>query len=649
MGKINVLDKHIAELIAAGEVIERPCSVIKELVENSIDSGATRITVEIKNGGTTYMRVTDNGCGIMRDDISVAFLRHATSKVSHQDDLDNIGTLGFRGEALASICAVSRVELLTHSKDEEIGSLYIIDNTNDGVITDAGCPIGTTMIIRDLFYNVPARLKFLKKDVSEGNAISDLMDKIALSHPEISFIFIKDSKQIFKTAGDSNIKSAIYSVYGKEFTSTLIPVSYELDGIRINGYISKPEGARPNRNMQNFFINGRYIRSKTASVAIDEAAKGSVMVGKFLACVLHIQIAYSMVDVNVHPAKLEIRFVNEKPIFNAVYHAVKSALFQFDSRKQIELNSNSNAKQKPFESFTSNPTIVPKTETVNLRDIFPNITANRQSTVLRDSANSSQNINANVRQINISDIIPQGVAEPFLDDKFADDKVSIHCDEEVHNDSTLTNSELNDTGNSNDSLNLLADADQTPIRYIGEAFKTYIIAEKGNDQIILIDKHAAHERIIYEKLKNGGADIFEQGLLSPVVVTLNKIDYDSVLNNLDMFRQLHFDIEDFGTGNIIVRAVPQFLVNADISQTVIEIAGYLSDNKRDLNTDKMDWIFHNIACRSAVKAGNINTDKELTELAKRVDQFNDIRYCPHGRPVCVVLTKRQIEKYFGRV
>ena len=334
MGVINVLDKHVAELIAAGEVVERPASVIKELIENAIDAGAKNVTIEIKNGGTTFMRVTDDGCGILREDVKKAFLRHATSKVRKEDDLDKISTLGFRGEALASICAVSRLQLITRHTSENIGTSYCIEGGEEVSMEDAGCPVGTTFIIRDLFYNIPARAKFLKKDVSEGINVSAIVDKTALSHPEISFTYIRDGKQVLKTAGDNKLLSAVYSVLGREFAASLIPVDYQLDKIRVYGFISKPVNARPNRNMQNFFINGRFVRSRTAMAAMEEAFKGSIMVGKFPSCVLNITLPFDIIDVNVHPAKIEVRFTNERPVFEAVYHAVKTALMKFDTKKQ---------------------------------------------------------------------------------------------------------------------------------------------------------------------------------------------------------------------------------------------------------------------------------------------------------------------------
>ena len=321
MGKIHVLDKHIAELIAAGEVVERPSSVIKEVVENSIDAGATAITVEIKQGGITFMRVTDNGCGIAREDVSNAFVRHATSKVRVQDDLDRIGTLGFRGEALASISAVSRVTLLTRTQEELAGTRYQIEGgESEEGCEDAGCPVGATLVIRDLFYNTPARMKFLKKDVSEANAVAGVVDRVALSHPEIAVRFIRDGKVQLNTPGNGKLKSCIFAVYGKEFTEGMIPVDYSLNGVKVSGYVSKPSATRPNRSMQHFFINGRYVKSRTAMVALEEGFKGSIMVGKFPSCVLHLQLSCEAVDVNVHPAKIEVRFINERPIFEAVYH-----------------------------------------------------------------------------------------------------------------------------------------------------------------------------------------------------------------------------------------------------------------------------------------------------------------------------------------
>ena len=340
MPKINVLPKEVYQLIAAGEVVERPSSVVKEMIENSIDAGAKNITVEIKRGGTTYIRITDDGCGIARSEVKKVFVSHATSKIETGNDLEHIGTLGFRGEAMASISAVARVQLLTKSADEEVGTCYEIEGGDEISLEEAGCPTGTTFVIRDLFYNIPARSKFLKKDVAEGNAVSALMDKIVLSHPEVAFTFIRDGKQVLRTFGDGKLLSAIYSVFGKDFAKGLIPVDYTLDSVTVKGYISKPINSRPNRNMQNFFINGRFVKTRTGMAALEEAYNGSIMVGKFPSAVLQLTVPYEIIDVNVHPAKIEVRFINERPVFDAIYHAVKSALQQGDERKQVHFKEN---------------------------------------------------------------------------------------------------------------------------------------------------------------------------------------------------------------------------------------------------------------------------------------------------------------------
>lgn len=681
MGVINVLDKHVAELIAAGEVVERPASVIKELVENSIDAGAKNITVEIKNGGTTFMRVTDDGCGILKEDIKVAFLRHATSKVKFENDLDCISTLGFRGEALASICAVSRLQLITRNINEEIGSSYEINGGEEVSFDDAGCPIGTTFIIRDLFYNIPARAKFLKKDVSEGNAVSNIIDKTALSHPEIAFTYIKDGKQALKTFGDGKLISAIYSVFGKDFANGLIPVEYELEAIKIKGYVSKPVNSRPNRNMQNFFINGRYVKTRTAMAAIEEAFKGSIMVGKFPSCVLNIELPFEMIDVNVHPAKIEVRFINERPVFDAVYHAVKSALMKFDSRKNASFKNNtafnersnfnpfSNAQailSKKPETPKSAPAVSAKQDVMQKKDSF-----NPFESVSFNSEENEKTIEQkrkNIDNIKLSDsgnpfsiiskqavynakkeasfkpqqeIIPTIVSEPK--------KEIIKTEEREQENSVKENKYFDFVDTESNSDPVIINQNETGIRYIGEAFGTYIIAEKNKKEILFIDKHAAHERMIYEKLKAEKAASFSQILLQPITVTLEKSEYDAAINNLDMFKACAFDVEDFGNSTVIVRSAPQYLDAADISDCIAEMADYIAMGKNDIFTEKMDWFYHNVACRSAIKAGNKSTPQELIDIVKKLEENPQIKYCPHGRPVCIVMTKNEIEKQFGRV
>lgn len=680
MGVINVLDKHTADLIAAGEVVERPASVIKELVENSIDAGATAITVEIKNGGSTFMRVNDNGCGIMREDIKKAFLPHATSKVKTEDDLDSICTLGFRGEALSSISAVAKVELITKNKDEEIGSYYIIEGSQEVSLKDAGCPNGTTFIIRDLFYNIPARMKFLKKDVSEGNAVSNVIDKIALSHPEIAFTYIKDSKLSLKTTGDGKLKSAIYAVYGREFANNLIPLDYSLNSVHVYGYISKPVFARANRNMQNFFINGRYVKSTTASAALENACKGSVMVGKFPSCVMNIDLSYEAVDVNVHPAKIEVRFINERPIFDAVYHAVKTALLKGDERKQVVLNNPftepkkpnpfemaqkafaerkkeevQKAQSKPLNPFEELDNVFAKNSTENnvrseKHSSFTHTFTNQEidGFSMADSEDplsiySKQAVKANEKNQEIIEKAKQIKSEQIISDEFS---VSENNEDKSSDKTIEAECILNSFVEKAEEQKL---ALTSSLRFIGEAFSTYIIVEKNSKELLLIDKHAAHERIIYEKLKKEKGTGFSQMLLAPVTVTLNKIDYNNAIENLNLFSELGFDVENFGNGVLLVRSAPQYLENVDISETIVEIAGYISENKIDINTEKMDFVYHNIACRAAIKAGAKSTPQELMVIVNKLESDNTLRYCPHGRPVCIVLSKYEIEKQFGRV
>lgn len=622
MAKIQVLDKHVAELIAAGEVVERPSSVIKELVENSIDAGASAITVEIQNGGITFMRVTDNGCGISPEDVETAFLRHATSKVATAADLDSIGSLGFRGEALASISAVSHVELLTRTAEAELGVRLVSDGGEVREISEAGCPTGTTIVVRDLFYNVPARMKFLKKDVGEGNSVAGIMDKIALSHPEIAFRLIRDKKDVLHTPGDNQLSSAIYAVYGKEFLQTLIPVDYSLQGIQITGYISKPSGARPNRAMQNFFINGRFVKSRTAFAALEEGFKGSVTVGRFPACVLQMTMDFSTLDVNVHPAKLEVRFVNERPIFDAVYHAVKSALTAGDKPKDMPLAP----KRPPVQPYQ--PVTAPEQIRIAApKKPVPVYTA----PVLHDSE----------EQLSVKKPMATRI-ESLLDREVVPEKKVVPMEEKK----PIVPAPV--------SLPVIEEQEPEPYqeevlhRFIGEAFNTYIILEYG-DGLMLIDKHAAHERLLYEKLKSEQAGQEAQTLLAPLPVTLDKASYNAVIHNLEVLDRVGFCIEDFGEGTVLLRSAPLNLEGQDAAGAIIEISGYLAQNPMALSTEYMDWVYHNVACRAAIKGGRKSDSTELIALAKRLEENPEIRYCPHGRPISVRIKKYEIEKQFKRL
>ncbi|HEX2985912.1 MAG TPA: DNA mismatch repair endonuclease MutL [Caproiciproducens sp.] len=634
MGKINVLDRHVAELIAAGEVVERPCSVIKELVENSIDAASSAITVEIQNGGITYMRVTDNGCGIERGDVPVAFLRHATSKVREQDDLDSIATLGFRGEALASVAAVARVELLTRTQEELAGTRYVIHGGEEQSVEDAGCAPGSTIIVRDLFYNTPARMKFLKKDLVEANAVASVLDKIALSHPEISLRFLRDSRETLHTPGDGKLKSAIYSVYGKEFSLGLIPVEYELNGVKVSGYVSKPAAARPNRSMQQFFINGRYVKSRTAMVALEEAFKGSLMVGKVPACVLHLSVSCSAVDVNVHPAKIEVRFLNEKPIFDAVYHGVKTALNQGDSPNVMRFQK---LVLPPFE----------KPQPVEQMQFRP-----AQNERPQESAAPGPKTGLSPkpeRAFAVGDVFAPKFEQKY-DVKLPE--IPRACPMQESQDSRPSTLKAIDPRENADLSELSVPAEESPKpdkpeRLVGEAFGTYIILERG-DELVFIDKHAAHERMLYENLRSQGGQSVQQMLLQPVTVTLDKNEYAAVLESLETLAAAGFEIEDFGSGTVLVRSAPLILGGEDVADAVMEIAGYLLSAKNDITTEKLDWLYHNVACRAAVKAGDESKPQELITLAKRIET-EDIRYCPHGRPVSFIMEKKDLERQFGRV
>lgn len=703
MGVINVLDKHIAELIAAGEVVERPSSVIKELVENSIDAGAKNITVEIKNGGTTFMRVADDGCGIYRDDIKKAFLRHATSKVKTANDLDSIATLGFRGEALASISAVSRLQVITKNENEEIGSCYEIEGGDEISLEEAGCPTGTTFVIRDLFYNIPARSKFLKKDVAEGNAVSALMDKIVLSHPEVAFTFIRDGKQVLRTFGDGKLLSAIYSVFGKDFAKGLIPVDYTLDSVTVKGYISKPINSRPNRNMQNFFINGRFVKTRTGMAALEEAYKGSIMVGKFPSAVLQLTVPYGIIDVNVHPAKIEVRFINERPVFDAIYHAVKTALQQGDERKQIHFKENTafneikkvnpfnnaqavfakaentpaekpikqieriepvlkNSEPKPYNPFDELDLKDEKPKSVsidNLKmsdssnpfDIYSKQAIKRNSELENKKAEFSKQKLEKAEQLILKatqqeESLPK--QEITVDDLTAK-STETPIETEVSKEEVKPLKEISENNTDNNDALTELPKEQTKLRFLGEAFNTYIIVEKNDNEVLIIDKHAAHERIIYEKLKADSGSANVQYLLTPITVTLDKIDYDAAVSNLDMFAKCSFDVEDFGNGTLLVRSAPQYLAATEIADCITEMSGYIASGKKDIYTEKMDWFYHNVSCRSAIKAGNKSTVQELMDIAWTLEKNPQIKYCPHGRPICIVMTKYEIEKQFGRL
>lgn len=656
MPKIKVLPKEIAELIAAGEVVERPASVIKELMENAIDAGSSSVTVEIKNGGITYIRVTDNGCGISREDIRTAFISHATSKISTRDDLYAIGTLGFRGEALASIAAVSNVEVLTRTTEEETGTRYCISAGEETLVDDAGCPLGTTIVVRDLFFNTPARMKFLKKDVSEANAVAGIVDKIALSNPYVSIRFIREGKSALFTSGSGDLKTAAYEIFGKDFADGLIEADYSFESVKISGLVSKPTKSRPNRNMQFFFVNGRLVKSGTASAALSEAYKNSIMVGKFPYCVLNITTAPGLVDVNVHPAKIEVRFANERTVFSAVYYAAKNALEHRDEAPKVTIPRT--AQTELFEP------VRPKTEQMRLPEKQPDFW-NRMSSSEYRSAQQPEKptyqqpaAREDIITVASPDKKPENAdSEPstiqhFLDAQRAkkEETAAIEADirpELSEKAATLPDEKPEETARALDTAVDEKPA-ELPVTVIGEAFKTYIIVQQG-ESIFLVDKHAAHERMLFNELVKNDSKRSTQMLLTPITVTLSKEEYSSVLDNLDMLMQAGFAVEDFGYSVVIVRECPMEISADEVADVVAELAGYLVENRQKLISEKKEWLFSLMACKAAIKGGMYTTEYECELFIKRLFASPEIRYCPHGRPVMIEITRRELEKNFGRV
>ncbi|MCC8022853.1 MAG: DNA mismatch repair endonuclease MutL [Clostridiales bacterium] len=637
MPRINVLPGHVAQLIAAGEVVERPASVMKELIENAIDAGATVITVEIQNGGTTYIRVTDNGCGIEREDIPKVFLSHATSKLAREEDLGAIATLGFRGEAMASIASVARVELLTCPQGADLGTRYVIEGGEETACDEAGCPRGTTVVVRDLFYNTPARMKFLKKDVTEGNAVASVVERVALSHAEISFRFVRDGKQVLLTPGDGKLKNTVYAVCGAAFAKSLLPVEYELDQIRVTGFISHPQNCRSNRSMQYFFINSRLVQSRTCMAAIEQSYKNSVMVGKFPACILNLELDVRMVDVNVHPAKTEVRFTNDKPVFNAVYYACKNALQGDDSRKEAHLPQPPEAKEQHIRVEGA---LRPSADKP-----YPNrpVSGDQQSLGVA-APSGTQTVMPQVRSDSIRKILDeierekQTPRDRRLDVVYEDDTGAQDKDAPP-----LAGTGVAQGTESGDS----ASVEPPEFRYIGEAFSTYIILELEKE-LYFIDKHAAHERILFEQLKREGVQ-GTQTFLAPEPVRLSTAEYDILVRNLDLLRAAGFEAEDFGSNTILVRACPTLLKQADMADIMGEVAGKLLEGKTDVTPERLDWIYCSMSCRGAVKAGDKNSDYELELFARQLLSMPDIKYCPHGRPILFKLGRGEIEKQFGRI
>lgn len=636
MARINVLPKEIYQLIAAGEVVERPSSVVKEMIENSLDAGAKNITLEIKNGGSTYIRITDDGCGIERDDVRKVFISHATSKISKKDDLNSIGTLGFRGEAMASISAVSKVELLTKAENEEIGTRYEIAGGEELEFDDAGCPNGTTIVVRDIFFNTPARMKFLKKDVTEGNQVAGIVDRMAISHPEISFRFIRDGKQVLITSGNGDLKSTVYSVFGKEMSDSLMSVDYSFNDMRITGFVSKPTASRKSRAGQYFYINNRIVKSKTAMAALEQAYKNTIMVGRFPACVLNIELNPAQVDVNVHPAKTEVRFANEKPIFDLVYYAVKTAIENDRTVKEVEFKENPIYRQESKNVYQNNDN---KSFQAKF-DFFKK----------KDEPPSQQVIKTKPRENFWQVEAPKPEYKIARDEK---PKPRVDINIEYEEPEEISTAESKDAPKEQDIEKVVITDEKDNenfipnFKLIGEAFKTYLIVEIENE-LYFIDKHAAHERMNFERFK-AQATVETQMLLAPVVVNLTKDEFIAISENVELIKKCGFELEEFGESQIIVRAIPSLVDGDSVKDLMLEIAQKFLEHKTDILPDKIDWIYHSASCRGAVKAGDYTSRQEQEMFVKKLLSMPNIRFCPHGRPVFIKMSKYDIEKQFGRV
>ena len=754
MPSINVLSREISELIAAGEVIERPSSVIKELIENSIDAGSKHITVEIKHGGTTFIRIADDGCGIAYEDVPKAFLRHATSKIKDADDLNSILTLGFRGEALASVCAVSRTDIMTKQAADELGTHYTIEGSEEKLYEQTGCPDGTTIIIRDLFYNVPARQKFMKKDAVEGNMVAGIVNRIAMSHPEIAFKFIRDNKLEFSTAGDGKMYSAMFAVYGRTFAGDMIPVDYEQDGIHVTGFTVKPLYSKANRSFQNFFVNDRYVKSSVCASAVEEAYKGTIMTGKFPACVLKMEIAPDTIDVNVHPAKLEIRFSDERPVYDCLFFAIKSALMKAGLVYDFQLKASSKpsgsseeyvqqklpeipAPEKPAPELPSAEGIsasavnsVSAVRPVSLNDpvpasenaeasgmaaaqnggtagpgnhtgrsvalsspsaassftyvepspseVYENVNA-EQSEERPDDAENGQHSQSSGCEANVAEPEFTGAENvPAPEDTVQDagsrtdtvqEPASETCTDTVQEPASGTytaavpepdtseDDALSDkyqfiTGNAlkkkENTEPEIKEPERPAIRLVGEVFGGFVISEI-EDKMVVIDKHAAHERILYEKLKAENKVNPSQLVLCPTGLLLSLDEVEALKENNGIIENMGFILDYSNSPYVSVKAMPVILAELNMDEVIPELAENFRNNRRDPRPEAIDDIYHTMACKAAIKMNDKNSDTELKKLVEDVYFDERIRHCPHGRPVMFIISKYDFEKQFRRI
>jgi len=728
MAVIHVLDKHTAELIAAGEVVERPASVVKELLENAIDAGAAQITVSIESGGVKLIEISDNGTGIEAAYIPTAFIRHATSKIQTEEDLNHIHTLGFRGEALASIASVARVEVLTRTEADECASVYRIEGGEAYPIEPGARSVGTTIRVKDLFYNTPARMKFLKKDSSEGTFVADTVAHVALSHPEVSFKFIREGKLQYVTPGDGQLRSAAYAVLGREFSRDLIELDNREGVYRVWGLITQPRSCRASRSMQYFYINGRYVRNRTMMAGMEMAFKGTTMQGKFPGGILLLEMPSDLVDVNVHPAKTEVRFARENDIFDLVYHATKLALaqpgtgerlFAFEKPKNEKNNEKSSITEKDENSnentvktnrFTGLSAVIsgqaepgtleqhPKTApsvapaapaapapagparpvrpAAAEADILPGPSTASPSEHSWTTVAASAPLNPDVslhspqrpeEEADLAEpVAPRFRAasseaqldiEPDADDlPGAQDHMAAWdpapqpktAESEPAAAGPAETEEASAPAGTPEQMGFDLQEGPEPLRYVGELFRTYILAERG-DEVCIIDKHAAHERQLFEKLAASYGDVPSQLLLEPVVVELSAEEKTALLANIDLLERAGLEIDDFGGNSVFLRAVPADVEQGSAEDLLVELAAKLAHGSRDALSEKTEWVLHSISCRAAIKAGDHTSPQELMALAEKILSGEVPPFCPHGRPCVLKLTRKELEKQFGRI
>ena len=712
MAVIHVLDKHTAELIAAGEVVERPASVVKELLENSIDAGATQVTVSIESGGVKLIEISDNGTGIEAEYISTAFIRHATSKIETPDDLTNIHTLGFRGEALASIASVARVELTTRTEVDEFATVYRIEGGEEVSREPGARAVGTTIRVKDLFYNTPARMKFLKKDSSEGTFVSDTVTHVALSHPEVSVKFIREGKLQYVTPGDGQLRGAAYAVLGREFSRDLIELKNQEGVYRITGLITPPKSCRASRSMQHFYINGRYVRNRTMMAGMEMAFKGTMMQGKFPGGILLLEMPADLVDVNVHPAKIEARFARENDVFDVVYHAVKLALaqpgtgerlFTFEADKEEEKAENSKKDADIIKNDVKNNSFTGLSAIIR-GQADPGVLPQQHWEPAKPAAAPQQPAPSAAMQIPTAPSVPrwkgsaqnEDMLDPFVtlhspklettkapepfraaasetqldvEPEFGETKLHSPQDhmaawnpaqeapKEEPESAPCAETEP-DAPEAAEQETVLAEPEQMnfdptadqpePLRYVGEVFRTYILAERG-DELCLIDKHAAHERQLYEKLAANYGNVPSQMLLEPAAIDLAAEEKQALLDNIPLLENAGLEIADFGGNTVVLRAVPADVEPQNAESLLVEIANKLLKGGHDALSEHTEWVLHSISCRAAIKAGDKSSPQELLALAEKILSGEVPPFCPHGRPCVLKLTRKELEKQFGRI